>query len=209
MGARVMARFGIDDIGRLLDIPADKVLSLDIETTGLDATHDEVLQVAIVDGNFKTVLDRLFRPVNHVTWDNAERIHGIAPDEVQDKNPLRGHAEEIQAALSGACLLVGFNLAFDFSFLSAAGVDAEDIPHFDVMEEFARMRGGQRRKWMPRSRTLEACARHYGIEYASHQALGDARVAMQCYQRMLHDNGSRFFRTGYGSVSTVYLAFWE
>ena len=37
---------------------------IDTETTGL-TPYDEILQLSIIDGNGKTLLNELYRPLNH------------------------------------------------------------------------------------------------------------------------------------------------
>ena len=186
------------DISPLKNVEACDARCLDVETTGLDPCADEILQLAVVDGEGAVLFDRLFNPTHHRTWLGAEAVHGIAPRSVAPHRPLADDLDQIQSLLSGARLLIGYNLPFDLAFLSAAGIVVPDALWFDVMREFApvlqrRSKDGHYRWW-----SLSVCARHYGIEYCPHDALEDVRATLACFQHMMVDDGFRQRR--YGAV---------
>lgn len=69
-------------VAALCELPRDRVVCLDVETTGLNPRADEVLRFAIVRGDGETLLSRYVRPVRHESWPAAQRVHGISPSTV-------------------------------------------------------------------------------------------------------------------------------
>lgn len=51
-------------------------ICLDTETTGLNPSFDEILQLSIIDSNTNEVLfNDYFKPQYTVCWDEAQRVH--------------------------------------------------------------------------------------------------------------------------------------
>lgn len=69
-------------------IPDEAVVCLDTETTGVSVRADEVLQVALIGGDGSVLLNELVKPERHASWHQAERVHGITPQDVEDAPPL-------------------------------------------------------------------------------------------------------------------------
>lgn len=100
--------------------------------------------------------------------------------------PISAYARALERSLIGARLVVGYNVAFDLSFLRASGIEVGHAPVFDVMREFAPVAGHwnvweRKYAWV----TLEHCARHYGISCQAHDALADAQATLHCFMAML------------------------
>lgn len=181
-----------EDIARLRAIDPCRIRGVDLETTGLDSDCDEILQIAIVDGREEPLLNEFVKPARHSSWPSAQKLTGISPSDVADKLPFEHHKRRIAEVLRDAELLVGYNLRFDLGFLRAAGIDLPKCRCFDVMREYAlvaRVRGRDGRYlWRP----LHERARNYGVELAPHDALSDICATMQCFERMLRDDGTCF-----------------
>lgn len=163
-----------------------KIVCLDVETTGLNPRADEVLQIALIDGGGEILLACYVRPAHHSSWPSAQRIHGISPSMVERCPSLVSLKSNIEKILESADLIVGYNVAFDLSFLQEAGVLFKDIPVFDVMREFAPVAGrwdSDRRKysWV----SLACCAKHYGVPLRAHDALEDAQTTLGCFWAMI------------------------
>ena len=182
------------DISRILAMPRRGIICIDVETTGLCADRgDEILQLGIVDAAGATLLSGYVRPTHRKTWPAAQRVHGITPETVRGAPAMGDLLPKVDAALSRAELLVGYNLPFDMGFMRAAGARIPRCPRFDVMREFAPVVGSRRRSsgayaWVP----LATCARHYSVRLHAHDAFADACATMLCFQRMLEDDGSAF-----------------
>lgn len=95
-------------------------VSLDLETTGLSPTSNEIIEIgawkikgSVVVGKF----DCLIRPVSLIPRE-IQRITGITNEMVDDKDRL----EEVLPEFATFCEdlpFLGFNLGFDYSFLKA------------------------------------------------------------------------------------------
>lgn len=189
----------------LRQIPPDALRCVDVETTGTSAELDEILQIAVVDGTGAARLCRLVRPACHESWPTAQALHGIAPEDVRDAPTFDEMLSEVVSAFEGAKLLIGYNLPFDLAFLAAAGASVDVRYRFDVMREFAPVLGRRRMGGGYRWQSLATCARYYDVRLARpHDALADARATLECYLRMLEDDGSNYARPG--SVPYLTLA---
>ncbi|ESQ14925.1 MAG: hypothetical protein N838_30690 [Thiohalocapsa sp. PB-PSB1] len=52
---------------------------LDLETTGLHPSRDEIVEIGILDDQGQPLLDTLVRPIRHTSWPEAEYNNGISP----------------------------------------------------------------------------------------------------------------------------------
>lgn len=89
------------DIGALHELARDKVVCVDVETTGLDPRVDGVLQIAFVRGDGKVLLSRYVRPEHHSSWPLAQRTHGISPLMVEGCPTLASLKPEIEKFFEG------------------------------------------------------------------------------------------------------------
>ena len=191
------------DISYLQALSWQDVVSVDVETTGLNPAKDDVVEISAVYGDGTLLFHSLFSPLRKKTRYRAQGINGIVPTDLNGQPSLSDCADFISELLLGARLLVGYNLPFDLAFLRASNISAPHVPHFDVMREFAPVlsredlrNNGYR--WV----TLQQCALHYSCAPSTHRATRDAQVTAECFQKMIRDDGTRF-----GGDGTVpYLA---
>ncbi|WP_072369874.1 3'-5' exonuclease [Thermophilibacter mediterraneus] len=174
------------DVSWVRGLSRRAVVCLDVETTGLDPRRDEVLQLAVVRGDGEVLVSQLLRPARVRAWPAAQRVHGIAPEAVRGCPTLGSIASEVTGELARADLVVGYNVAFDLSFLREAGIGAGRARVFDVMREHAPVEGRWNAargsySWVP----LEACAARYGCHLRAHDALEDARATLRCFWEMV------------------------
>jgi len=174
------------DITALRELSRDRVVCLDVETTGLDPRSDEVLQVALVRGDGEVLLSRCVQPERHSSWPLAQRTHGISPSMVEGCSSLALLKPEIEEFFEDMDLIVGYNVAFDLLFLQTAGISFGNASVFDVMREFAPVAGRwdadrQRYAWV----SLAYCAMYYGAPLRAHDALGDAQATLGCFWAMI------------------------
>lgn len=151
---------------------------IDVETTGLDASNDRVMEIAIIRFENGVVVDRygeLIDPERPIPEDST-RITGIKDDDVRGKPTFAALSEEIHKRLQGVGI-VAYNLPFDRGFLRAelerVGLEwPEDAPTLDPLI-FAR----QFFKNSPR-KNLGTISRLLGIPLEeAHRAVHDAEVA--------------------------------
>ena len=163
------------------------IICLDCETTGL-SSEDEILQLSIVNVAGEILFNEYVRPINASEWPEAERIHGVSPAMVADKHTIDFYREQISDIMAKAGLIIGYNVSFDLEFLRCAGVEwSDEIPVFDVMEEFAEVYG----EWSSyygafRWQNLRVCASYFGYKRngSFHDSLEDAKATIFCYNAM-------------------------
>lgn len=163
-----------------------KIVVFDLETTGLDPDEDEILQIAIIDGDGNTLINTLVKPYLHTDWCDAEMIHGISPAMVADMPQLHELIPVIKGIFESADLVVSYNGAhFDAAFLAAIGIDISHITHFDVMHEFAPVYGvWDENRGSYRWQSLTTCANYYGYSLSAHDALEDCKATLHCYKEL-------------------------
>ena len=171
--------------GRTVD-DLSKVLCFDIETTGVNHKHDEILQLSIVNGNGVVLFDEYIKPRRKQSWPHAQKVHGIFPEMVDNKPTIDEYLPRLNHIFSSAELLVGYNIiSFDMHFLNSAGVCFPDvIKVFDVMKEFQ----GISQKYSMTNQKLETCASFFGYEFKAHSSLEDALATLHCYLKMTQQN---------------------
>lgn len=151
---------------------------LDFETTGLVPGQDEVLQVAVVDGTGAVLMNEYCRPQRHTAWADAQKVNGIAPQDVCGKPPFEALVPRLQEILSGARRVVAYNDGFEKAFLDAYGIPSRGLRWGeDPMAAFAQQMGGQKR-------SLSAVASFFGYEFEAHDALADVRATLYLYERL-------------------------
>ena len=154
------------------------LIVLDFETTGLDATQDEVLQVSMINGDGAVLMNEYCAPERVTKWSAAQKINGITTDMVAGKPPFRTLLPQALALLAGAKAVVAYNDEFEKSFLAAYGVDVTQL-HWgeDPMLLFAKATGGPRR-------TLVTAAAFFGYQFAAHDALADTKATLVLYRKL-------------------------
>ena len=108
-------------------------------------------------------------------------IHGILPEQVQDKPKFPALWEKIQPYFNGACPIVAHNAQFDLSVLMESltyyGLSLPQFPYFDSIP-FSTYTCGKK---VPRS--LDARAKYFGISLENHH--NAAADAVACAQIVL------------------------
>ncbi len=153
-------------------------VSLDLETTGLDPSEDEVLEIGAVrieNGNPAAEFSQLVRPESPIPF-QISQLTGITEDDLQDQPPI----EEILPHLSpfiGSSPIVCHNAAFDLSFLKQFRLEN---PVWDTLE-LARIV----LPWAKNHR-LEYLLTIFGIESGRrHRSLDDARGVARLFLRLM------------------------
>lgn len=164
------------------------IVVFDVETTGLDDWQDEILQLSAIDGDGNTLINTYVKPYRNKFWWEAEKIHGISPKMVQNAPEPHELIPKVRGILEDAALLVSYNGEFDMGFLANWGIELFDVPHFDVMREFAPIYGEWNDyfndyKWQK----LKTCAWYYDYEFKAHDSLEDVRATLHCYKKMMEE----------------------
>lgn len=167
----------------------ERIRVLDTETTGLDPSGDGILQVAVIDGNGRTLFESYVHPYERREWPKAERVNGISPEMVRDAPSMAELRPDIDRALKDAELIIGYNVGFDLSFLRSKGVTVPAVDTCDVMRDFAYIYG-EWADWADDGwvwQSLVTCADYYGYRFDAHDALEDARATLHCCRRIMWD----------------------
>src|SRR5580704_1469076 len=159
---------------------------IDVETTGMDASVDRVVEVGIAISRGGEIVERrnwLVNPGRPIPKE-ASDVHKIRDEDVKDAPAFAAVAREIAAALAG-CLPAAYNAAFDRAFLgneiARAGVsDAfppalqRNVEWLDPLVWARELQQGER------SRALGEVAARLGIALENaHRASDDAEAALR------------------------------
>ncbi len=158
------------------------VAIVDIETTGLNAGSDRIVEVSVVrcdpGSEPRLVLDTLVNPLRHMA---ATEIHGITDADVKDAPPFSDIADLLRYSLSG-CVVAAYNVYFDMRFIEYELRNcgkSDSMPHFCLMYMRPLLGLG------PRCCLSDACASH-NISYShAHMASSDALVCGRLYRQYL------------------------
>ncbi len=149
--------------------------AIDLETTGLKAGLDEIIEVGIVRCTPDRVLDTystLVRPMEMPPL-RVQRLTGITPDDLRNAPTWDDVAEQVEDMLNGA-VLVGHNVEFDARFLQAAGIElgrqVDTLELSRIVDPVS-----------PSHRLGELCQRYGVIIPNAHRALDDAEAARQVF----------------------------
>ncbi|XP_065668050.1 DNA polymerase III subunit epsilon [Hydra vulgaris] len=99
----------------------ENIIILDVETTGLNASSNRIVQLAMLkiqNNGLMATFDNYFNPcVPRQAQISAFRVHGICPDMLMTKAPFRDYLKEIIDFIGETKYLCGHNVAFDWKFL--------------------------------------------------------------------------------------------
>jgi DNA polymerase-3 subunit epsilon len=159
---------------------------LDLETTGLDPTTNEILEIGLLADDGTVLLDTLVRPVRHTAWPAAEALHGIAPADVAAAPTLDELLPRLRAAVVGAELVI-YNAPFDTAFLRDALAEASAIRC--AMHTFAEAFGewsDEHQTW--RWQKLAVAAQHVGFRWSgsAHRAIHDCAATRAVWHWLQH-----------------------
>lgn len=180
-----------DNIENILGMDKSRIIVFDTETTGLNSTYDELLQVSMIDGNGAALFNSYIRPQRHDSWNEAEAVNHISPEMVRNAPMISEVREEISSLFSNAELLVSYNGGFDTDFLIVGGVLVpEIIPHIDVMREFAPIYGDWNDYFGSYTwKKLIVAAAYYRYDWSSapHDSLSDCRATLFVFDKICED----------------------
>jgi DNA polymerase-3 subunit epsilon/ATP-dependent DNA helicase DinG len=155
------------------------IVSIDIETTGLEENRDSIIEVAAVRFNGRRIEDEystLINPGKHIP-DFITGLTGIDDRMVREAPRLRDVLHELSAFVGDSPIL-GHNVKFDIGFLRKAGL-FEFHQTIDTYELASVL--------MPTASryNLGSLGQQLSIPLpATHRALDDARVTQACYVRL-------------------------
>lgn len=171
--------------GRRAAVIPDEFVAIDIETTGLNPTCDEIIEVSAVryrNGHEVEAYETLVKPTRPLGV-FVTLFNGITNDMVADA-PAVGEIMPPLRAFIGDSVLLGHNVHFDINFLYDA-IERAGAPHLtnnfiDTMGLLRRIKGTE----APGS--LAAAAQAYSISVPGHHRAGwDSRCAAELFLRLV------------------------
>jgi DNA polymerase-3 subunit epsilon len=189
-----------DDECRLdLTTPVDEAcyVVLDTELTGLDDRKDSIVSLGAIKmtgGRIELgkTLERVVSPETALTSESV-LIHGITPSECEDKPSIGDVLEEFREFCSG-CVVVGHFVSLDLAFLNREFKRlfqrTLDLPAIDTWRIHTWIQyhhdTAVRHFGENGDKDLFSLAKKYHIPVAkAHDALGDAFITAQLFQRFL------------------------
>lgn len=100
--------------------PAQRIIVFDCETTGIDFTKDQVIELCVQHGLDDKAHSRTWRIKPAVAiHPAAQAVHGITMDDLASCPSFGEYADEIAMVFASADVIVGYNLSFDIDMLQA------------------------------------------------------------------------------------------
>lgn len=160
----------------------DTYAALDLETTGLSAKQDRIIEIGAVlveNDEIRDMFSTFVNPRCQLT-ERIVKITGISQEDV-DNAPEIGEILTPLSEFIGDRVLLGHRILFDYSFLKRAFVNAGmtfEKCGIDTLK-LARICLPQ----LPSKKLSDLCV-YYGISQRAHRALEDAKAAHFLYQRL-------------------------
>jgi len=180
---------------------APRIIVFDCETTGIDFTRDQVIELCVQHGLDDRAHSRTWRIKPAVAiHPAAQAVHGITAADLASCPSFGEYADEIRDVFTNADVIVGYNLSFDIDMLQAEYARLQ-LPPLDL--------GGKKivdafRLWQqcePRS-LQHAHRRFVGDEFAAaHSATADVAATGRVLVGMLRHFG--LAEHEWGHIATV------
>ena len=190
------------------------ILGFDTETTGLSVASDRAIAYGFCAYRFGGLVwsEQFFVVPDRPISPGAQAVHGILLEDIEARR-VSGHVYSIEAGLEQAvgilrdyhergAYVLGANIArFDLEMLRRSAIsvlsrelnddefDISQLRIIDVIDHDLAMEPS--RELRPR-RGQEYLCRHYGVAPGHHDAMGDARAAVEIFlEQVIHNNAGQ------------------
>jgi DNA polymerase III epsilon subunit family exonuclease len=167
------------------EIP-DKLVMIDLETTGLEASTDRIIEIGIIkyeNGEVVEKYSQLIDPESRIP-NQATAINGITNEMVKDCPKIYDVIDDVYNMISDT-IIAGYNIQFDLKFLSAAftrsNLKLENVVALDVLQI---VRETLSSKETP-NKKLTTIKEYFNIVNTSHRALSDCEVSFEVLKRCM------------------------
>jgi DNA polymerase-3 subunit epsilon len=171
-----------------------KFIAIDTELTGLDEKKDKIISIGAVKMEGKRILAgetfyELIKPDITLTGASVV-IHGITPSELEEKPSIEKVLPEF-INFCGYHVLVGFCSQIDLVFLNrellrCSGETMENMV-IDILTVYNWLAAKNPSNYTSNPKNLYEIAAGYDIPVrGAHNALADAFITAQVFQRILH-----------------------
>ncbi|MFK7823827.1 MAG: PolC-type DNA polymerase III [Oligoflexales bacterium] len=172
-----------------LAISGANLAVFDLETTGLDAVGDRIVEIGalkICNGQVMEEFETLLDPERDFPIE-AQKVSGITPDMLEGKPNIAQVLPDFLKFIDG-CILVAHNANFDMGFIrnnaNRLGIDLQ-WPSFCTLKLARELLPDLERK------TLDMLAEHYGLSFeARHRSIGDVKVTVGVLEQLMKNEGS-------------------
>ncbi len=158
-------------------------IALDIETTGLKADSDSILEIGAVQFSGPTIqktFHTLINPQRDIPY-SIQQLTGITPDEIDHAPPISKVVPELREFVADYPI-VGHNIQFDLAFLRRHGIGSQN-PAIDTFELASILLPYANRY------SLSALTAHLDVELPheeqAHRALSDAKTSHRLFEALL------------------------
>ncbi|MCG6915003.1 3'-5' exoribonuclease, partial [bacterium BMS3Abin03] len=158
---------------------------IDVETTGLSARTNRIIEIGIVKVKNLKVTDRYETLINPGTYipDYITQLTGITEEDVFDAPFFEDIAEEVKQFI-GDSVLSGHNLPFDHSFFSSEFLRCGLEPLYN--EQVCTLKIARRIFPELKSKSLSSVTQFLNLRNpSSHRALADAEVTARILIKMI------------------------
>jgi len=167
-----------------LDIRSAPLVFFDLETTGLEAEQDEIVEIGsqkYQDGVLIAEWSTFVCPSQPIPA-QATKISGITQDMLEGQPSIESVLPIFLTFIEGA-VLVAHNAVFDMGFIREAarlqGIDLQ-WPSLCTLKMARSLLPNLERK------NLDTLAQHYGLTFeARHRSIGDVKVTAEVFSRLL------------------------
>lgn len=175
-----------NDRGKYLREYVKDYVVFDLETTGVSAVKDDIIEISAIkvrDGEVVDTFSTLVNPMRHIP-DMASAVNHITDDMVADQ-PLIHDVIPLFIEFIGDDVLVGHNIhSFDMKFLWR--IAGEMYPGLTITNDYLDTLPYSRKK-LPQldHHKLVDIAEHYGLAVGgAHRALFDCEMNQKCFELM-------------------------
>jgi DNA polymerase-3 subunit epsilon/ATP-dependent DNA helicase DinG len=156
-------------------------VSIDLETTGLDASNDHIIEIGAVRFQGDRELERfttLIKPPKSIPA-RITQITGIRNSDVADAPPIETVRPELLAFVGGdVAAVIAHSATFDIGFLRAAGIEFHR-PVYDTLELAQILLPG-----LASYSLIELCQALNIDETPTHRALSDSLATVELFRRL-------------------------
>ena len=160
-------------------------IAFDLETTGLDPQENEIIEIGALKVREGKVADRFMefiRPLSPVSATITD-LTGITNEMVADARPRKAVISDFLDFCEDD-VLVGHNIAFDYSFMKA-GAAMDNLP-FEKMGIDTLKIARKVHKDLDSKSLGRLCAYYHIENKAAHRAYHDALATAKLYQTLAH-----------------------
>lgn len=168
----------------------DSYVSIDLETTGLNPKRDKIIEIGAVkirEGGEVAHFSTLINP-GRTLEPRIVELTGIRDEDLIHAPDIKEVLPELLAFL-GEDVLLGHRIAFDYSFVKKAALDAKkefQASGVDTLQ-IARICLPEVEK-----KNLEYLCRYFQIPHRAHRALDDARATGLLYEILAQRYGDAY-----------------